>query len=146
MTIRLGAGDQAGGDVYDLEIAAAGDTFFVRRSHGLMRRLEQVAGPLLPLVDRLQSAAITQSELERVYRALLEEERAAPTAAALRQWLFDEGTAKAARSIALDVLSLVAGNAVLRALTAEERRSAPDDGEVDQDRRPFSPQASSTGS
>ncbi len=133
------------GDVYDLEIACCGETVFVRRSHALMRRLEQAGGPLQPLAERLAVGNITQAEVARIYRLLLDEQRVGPTPEAIEAWVFEVGTAVAARAIATDVLSFVMGNQMLRRLTEAQRREtgavAPEPGEDDQQRGPFSPVA-----
>lgn len=150
MTVRIGNPDaDTVGTVYDLEIAVAGETFTLRRSHQLMRRLEQVAGPLGKLAQRLSDGDITQSDLARVYRVLIEDEPVGPSPAAIDAWLFATGTAVAARAIALDVMSLTAGNSVLRMMLADEQRHAARNGiapeepdpEDAQRSRPFSPAA-----
>jgi len=154
MTIRIAspAPDDTTGTVYDLEIEVAGETYFIRRSHALMRRLEQAAGPLQALAERLDAATITQADLARIYRVLLDDERVVPSAAAIDAWLFEIGTRAAAKAIALDVMSLTAGNKVLRALSEAERREAPpemappENAEEAERNRPFSAAAASTGS
>lgn len=154
MAIRIAASqpERTAGTVYDLEIEVCGETFFIRRSHALMRRLEQVAGPLQALGAKLEAADITQADLVRVYVVLLDDEKVAPTRAAIEAWVFDKGTAVAARAIALDIFSLTAGNQILRALTEAERKAAPpafeappEDPEEAERNRPFSPVGALTG-
>ena len=93
----------------------------------LLRRIEQMFGPVQPLADRLESGAIRQQEVVTLLSALLHdvpESFGPPSRGQIEAWVFEAGTSTAARPLAVEVMMLIVGNEVLTRVL--ERRRAAD--------------------
>lgn len=136
-------GDLASADLaYEIALDVAGRRFLVRREFALVRKLEARFGPLDPFARRLEAGAVTQMDLIDLYGLLLAGELAAPDREGLAAWVFDTGTHRAAKAVAAEMLHLVMGNDLLRAMAARRpRRDVPED----EAGGPFVPTAASTG-
>lgn len=136
-------GDVASADfAYEFTLDVAGRTFLVRREFGLIRKIEARFGAIDPLARRLEAAAVTQMELIDLYGLLLDGQDGKPSRADLGAWVFETGTHIVAKPLAFQLLHLVMGNDLLRAMAARRpRRDVPED----ESGGPFVPTAASTG-
>ncbi len=136
-------GDPASDDLaYEITLDVAGRTFLVRREFGLVRKIEARFGALDPLARRLELAAVTQIDLVDLVGLLLDGQSGKPSRGDIAAWVFDAGSHKVSKSLAPEMLHLVMGNDLLRAMAA--RRPRRDVGE-DETGGPFVPAAASTG-
>ena len=119
---------------YDLAVACCGETFHVRRTLDLARRIEQAMGPIYPLAMKLRTMAVTIDELAMLVHTLLKEERDAPTIAQIREWVFASGP-RVGPQLAADVLTLIAGNTAVA--EHQRRRSMPDGARREEGTSPF---------
>lgn len=94
---------------YDLQVECCGETFHVRRTLDLARRVEQTMGPIYTLVLKLRTMGLTIDERATLLCALLKDERHAPTMPQVREWLFLNGMTTGP-ALAAEVLTLIAGN------------------------------------
>lgn len=106
---------------YDLPVKCCGETFHVRRTLDLLRRVEQAFGPVYQLSFKLRTSAITTEELASLLYTLLKDERDAPKPTQIREWLFAAGVPHVAAALAPEVLTLIAGN---DAVASHARRKA----------------------
>jgi hypothetical protein len=130
----------------DIRIDALDRVWFVRRSHAMIRRVEQQFGPAIAVARRLDTGDIAQDDLAMLLTALLADHAEAPRLDAVRAWLLDAGTITPAKALCVPVAMLTMSRqeiAALRALVAERmadaRKSEGDE------TGPFSPTAASTG-
>ena len=136
-------GDIASADLaYGFPVEVAGRRFEVRREFGLVRRIEARFGAVDPLARRMELGAVTQMELIDLLGLLVEGHAGAPSRAEIGAHVFESGTHAIARRYAGDLLTLVMGNDILRAMAARRpRRDVPED----ETGGPFVPTAASTG-
>jgi hypothetical protein len=107
---------------YDAEISVCGDVVFMRRSLGLLRRIEQRFGPLPTLFRALETADVTQSTIAGLYEELVRGADDAPRLPEIQSWIYAEGSFKTAKALAQIVGELAVGSAQLRAY--EDKRMA----------------------
>lgn len=132
---------------YDLEFRCCGETYLVRRSLDLAKRVEQRFGPIATLCQRLATADIRQADLATLYLTLLDGDRDAPVRRHIEQWLFnDAGTHGPATELYGQVMSLIMSAEMLARAHREqtERAAASDGSEVPVD-APFGQTTASTG-
>jgi hypothetical protein len=121
---------------YDLAVACCGETFHVRRTLELARRVEQAMGPIYPLAYKLRTMAVTLEERATLIHTLLKDERRAPSIQQIREWLFVSGL-RTGPELAAEMLTLVAGN---DAVADYARRPRNGEGQ-EPDKSPFAPMA-----
>jgi hypothetical protein len=124
---------------YDAEIDICGETFLVRRSHDLLRRLESRFGPLLHLAGRVERLGVTQSELALIYEEISKGDPERPGRLDIERWIWDEGTPKLCPPLRKLLWELPLGNRTLRQLEEEKRIMAADQRERSAAGRPTDP-------
>lgn len=136
-------GEPASADfAYEIALDVAGRTYLVRRSFDLIRRIEARFGALDPFARRLELAAVTQMEIIDLHLIMLSGQIGAPSRGDLAEWVFASGTHRPARAVSAEMLHLIMGNDILRAMAARRpRRDVPED----ETGGPFVPTAASTG-
>lgn len=126
---------------HDAEISVCGEVYLIRRTHELLRRMESVFGPLIPLANRVETLNVRQSEIALIYGELVRGDRTAPSRADLERWIWEEGTPKTAKPLVRLLLELPIGNATLRAIEEEKRMAAAEQAEARERARPTEPAA-----
>lgn len=110
----------------DSELTVCGDVYFLRRSLGLMRRIEQRFGALAVLADKADRFALTLSELSGIIEECIRGAEGRPTRADIERWLFDAGIHAISRGVAKLLFEMTLGSDKLRR-AEEERRLATED-------------------
>ena len=114
---------------HDGEIRICGQDYLFRRTHDLLRRIEQRFGALLPLALKVERFGVTQSELAAIYEELVRGDPGRPVRAQLEQWIWDEGTPKLCAPLARVLYELPVGNRTLRLLEEEKMIAAAEQAE-----------------
>lgn len=120
---------------YDIEIDCCGSRYHVRRTLDLARRVEQAAGAIQPLAERVERFGATQSELVTIYVALLREHPDRPSRGEIDAWVFAEGTHRPSRALPRPLMLLIIGNEALAEAIERAGRATE---EAAPEKRPFS--------
>lgn len=126
---------------YDGEIVVCAETYVYRRSHDLLRRVEQRFGALLPLARRAEAFALTQQEAAGVLEELLKGDPQRPSRLDLERWVWEEGSPAVCRPLAKLLYELLVGNRQLRLLEEEKRIAAGEQRDRQAAARPTGPGA-----
>lgn len=126
---------------HDAEITICGEVYLFRRSHDVLRRVEQRFGALIPLADRVRRFAATQAELAGMYEELVRGDPSRPSRADLERWVWETGTPKVCPDLARALMELPLGNTTLRLLEEEKRVTAAEQRDQAAAGRPTEPAA-----
>lgn len=124
---------------HDAEIEVCGEVYLVRRTHDLLRRIEQRFGALLPLAGRVERMDVRQAELALIFEEVMRGNPEAPPRAGIERWIWDEGTPKVVKGLARLLYELPIGNRTLRLLEDEKRIAAAEQREREESVRPTAP-------
>jgi hypothetical protein len=105
-------------------LTIGGDQFYVRRSFGMMRRLEEAFGPLHAIDQKLRAAGYTAAELAKLYRMALEETSDRPGAVEIETHIFEAGVRACCQDLAILVLQLFSGHKQCVAWLEAEMKAA----------------------
>ena len=113
------------------------------RSLENLRRVESVVGPAALFAARLDARGATQTDIVRVYRALLRGVPDAPSERDVESWVFKVGSRHP--DLAIFVYSLTLSSDELDAVVAARNLAAGRPVTEDDEQRPFGPMGGPTG-
>lgn len=117
---------KAASPAYDAELEICGETQMIKRSLGLMKRLEQRLGALTVFAARVERFAVAQAELAVVYQELLRggPPGQMPERHAIEAWIYARGTHACCRDLVRLLYELTVGSDRLREHEEQRRIDA----------------------
>jgi hypothetical protein len=119
---------------HDTGITIDGDLYYVRRDFDLIRRIEQTAGPLAEIDQKLRRCQFMGEDLVKLLRVALARQESRPPDDVIMDHIANEGIQSTCEQLNLLVMHLFAGHkAAVAWLQAEAQKT---EGDTPPDPRP----------